>query len=288
MQDTLVRILSCDGYIRATAVKTTNLTSKICILQDTDPTATIALGRLISATGLMGSLLKGSQRVALSVEGNGPLKKLQAESDAYGKVRATIKVAQCNLPPVNGNYDVANAVGKAGFLSVVKDLGLKEPYRGTVQLTTSEIAEDLAHYFVTSEQIPTTVALGVTLDKKAGVAACGGFLIQAMPGCSDEQLIKLEEVLNNLPTVSKLLREGCSPLEILQKVMADICFDVQTEHSMEFFCNCNREHVTNMLKGLGNKELRQLADREESTEVVCEYCKNSYNFSHSELEELIA
>jgi len=166
--------MSSDGSIRASAASTTNLVAQICSLQGTDPTATVALGRMLSATCLMGSLLKGGQRLALTIEGNGPLQKLQAETDAFGAVRATIKQPVCNLPPRNDNFDVANAIGKAGFLHVIKDLGLKEPYHGTVQLVTSEIAEDIAHYFAVSEQTPTSLALGVTLDSQAGVAASGG------------------------------------------------------------------------------------------------------------------
>ena len=203
--DQLIRITSNDGSLRATVASTSNLVNEICQRQKTDPTATVALGRLVSGAALMGSLLKDDQRVALSIEGNGPLQRLQAEADASGTVRGTIKVPCCNLPPLDDRFDVANAIGKAGFLHVVKDLGLKEPYRGMVQLTTSEVAEDLTHYFTTSEQTPTSIALGVTLDQDAHVAASGGFLIQAMPDCDESVIDTLEDNLKKIVAISSQL-----------------------------------------------------------------------------------
>ncbi|MDX9709201.1 MAG: Hsp33 family molecular chaperone HslO, partial [Trichloromonas sp.] len=164
MTDHLVRILSKDGSLRAVAAATTNLTESIRRRQGTDPTATVALGRLVAGAALMGALLKGDQRLALMIEGSGPLQRLHAETDAFGHVRGSIKNPIAGLPPKADRFDVAGAVGKAGFLHVVKDLGLKEPYRGMVQLYSSEIAEDLAYYLTTSEQVPSTVGLGVALD----------------------------------------------------------------------------------------------------------------------------
>ena len=286
MPDQLVRIMSNDGGLRATAASTTHLVAEICQHQNTDPTASVALGRLVTAAALMGSLLKGDQRVALSIEGNGPLKKLQAESDASGAVRGTIKQPHCNLPPKDGHFDVANAIGKAGFLHVIKDLGLKEPYRGMVQLSTSEIAEDLTQYFSLSEQTPTSVALGVTLDQQANVAASGGFLIQALPGCGETVLEQLEETLSQLPPVSNQLRDGHSPLEIISRVMTGIPFNVQTSYDLHFSCSCNRQHVLNMLKTLPAKDLAELALQTNDTEVNCEYCKKTYHFSSIEVADL--
>lgn len=286
--DQLIRIMSNDGSLRATVASTTQLVAEICQRQQTDPTATVALGRLVTAAALMGSLLKDDQRIALSIEGNGPLQKLQAESDATGTVRGTIKVPCCNLPPVGNQFDVANAIGKAGFLHVVKDLGLKEPYRGMVQLTTSEVAEDLAHYFTTSEQTPTSVALGVTLNKDADVAASGGFLIQALPDCDDLLLDHLELTLKNFTAISTQLREGSTLLEILDKLMAGIPFTVQTDYPLNFSCHCSQLHVVNMLQSIPHDDLLELSERSENTEITCEYCKTIYSFSPLELNELLA
>lgn len=284
--DQLVRMMSGDGSIRAIAASTTKLVRQICHLQGTDPTATVALGRLVSATCLMGSLLKGAQRLALTIEANGPLQKLRAETDAYGAVRATIKQPVCHLPPKNDHFDVATAVGKAGFLHVIKDLGLKEPYHGTVQLVTSEIAEDIAHYFAVSEQIPTLLALGVTLNSQAEVAASGGLLIQAMPGCRDEVLEKIEGALQGLEPVSTMLRAGNTSMEILARVLQGIPCASQSSYELTFNCHCSREYVVHMLSGLPEEELAALAQRQEDTIVTCEYCKREYRVTPTDLSKL--
>nr|WP_320049273.1 Hsp33 family molecular chaperone HslO [uncultured Desulfuromonas sp.] len=283
MGDQLVRVLSHDNQIRASFAVTTHMVKEICLLQQTDPTATVALGRLTTATALMGSLLKDDQRLGVAIEGNGPLKKLQAETDACGTVRSTIKVPQCHLPPVDGHFNVAGAIGKAGFLHVTKDLGLKEPYHGTVQLVTSEIAEDIAHYFTHSEQTPTSMALGVLLDRNALVAASGGYFIQAMPNCSEEILNELDRHLASLPPISTLIRDGLSPSELAQQVLNDSTFVLQSTQDLIFRCSCSRRHVLNMLTGLPVEELDTLAQRDESTDVTCEYCKTSYLFTPQEI-----
>jgi molecular chaperone Hsp33 len=280
--------MSRDGSIRAIAASTTNLVAQICSLQGTDPTATVALGRMVSATCLMGSLLKGAQRLALTIEANGPLQKLQAETDAYGAVRATIKQPVCNLPPKNDNFDVANAIGKAGFLHVIKDLGLKEPYHGTVQLVTSEIGEDIAHYFAVSEQIPTSLALGVTLDSQAGVAASGGLLIQALPGGKDEILKRVEGALQGLKPVSTMLRAGYTPMAILEQVLLGVPFDLQSSYELTFNCSCSRPYVVKMLSRLPPEEQSALVQCQEDTVVTCEYCKHEYRFTPTDLSEFFS
>lgn len=285
--DQLIRITSNDGSLRATIATTAMLVDEICLLQKTDPTATVALGRLVTAAALMGSLLKDDQRVALSIEANGPLQRLQAEADAAGTVRGTIKVPKCNVPPIDNRFDVASAIGKAGFLHVVKDLGLKEPYRGMVQLTTSEIAEDLTHYFTTSEQTPTSIGLGVTLDQQAHVAASGGFLIQAMPDCDETVLSQLEKTLQTFPPISSQLREGQALHQILDDLMVGIPFTIQDQYPLNFRCHCSLQQVIKMLEGMPHEELSDLSQRDEDTEIVCEYCKNNYNFTPANLCELL-
>jgi molecular chaperone Hsp33 len=288
MKDHLIRILTADGSLRATAAVTTLLVEETRRRQGTDPTATVALGRLATGTALMGSLLKGDQRLALTVEGNGPLQKLHAETDAAGHLRASVRHPVAGLPPREGRFDVAGAVGRAGFLHVVKDLGLKEPYRGVVQLYTSEIAEDLAYYLTTSEQTPSSVALGVSLAPDGSVAAAGGYLVQAMPG-GDESLIPLlEQRLATLPPVSTLLREGLGPATILEHLFAGIPYSVKGETELVFRCSCSRQQVRRVLLALGKEELQQLASREEATTVTCEFCKEPYDFAPAELKKFAA
>lgn len=286
MKDHLIRILTADGSLRATAAVTTDLVEETRRRQGTDPTATVAIGRLATGAALLGSLLKGEQRLALTVEGNGPLQKLHAETDAAGHLRASIRNPVAGLPPRENSFDVAGAVGRAGFLHVVKDLGLKEPYRGVVQLHTSEIAEDLAYYLTTSEQTPSSVALGVTLTADGSVAAAGGFLIQAMPGSDDSLIPLLEERLTTLPPVSTLLRDEVGPAAILDHLFAGIPYNCKGETELVFRCNCSRQQVRRVLLALGKEELRQLADRAEATTVTCEFCREPYAFPPDEMARL--
>lgn len=288
MNDHLLRIMTRDGALRASAALTTGVVAESCRRQGTDPTASVALGRLVSGTALLGSLLKGEERLAVQIEGNGPLRKLQAETDAHGSLRATIKNPISGLPPRNDAFDVAGAIGHAGFLHVVKDLGMKEPYRGMVQLQSSEVGEDLAWYLTTSEQVPSLVALGVRLDREAGIAAAGGILIQALPGAAPEQIALLEERLLALPPLSSLLYEGGTPLTLLERLFAGIPFSEQARVPLAFRCSCSRKQAERILATLGREELLTLATRDEATVVTCEYCRESYGFAGAALSALAA
>lgn len=288
MSDQLTRILTLDGAVRISVVETTALVEEVRRRQQSDPTATVAVGRLATAAALMGSLLKGRQRIGLTVEGNGPLQKIQAEADARGRVRATLKVPVAGLPPRDGRFDVAGAIGRAGFLHVVKDLDLKEPYRGMVQLVSSEIAEDLAYYFTTSEQTPSSVALGVELGQQGDVAAAGGFLVQLLPGAGEELADRLGARLASLPPTTSQLRQGLSP-EILAERMLDgfPCRTLGTT-PISFACTCSWQQTLGLLRTLGAAELDQLIKREQSARVTCEYCREIYTIELQTLEEIRA
>lgn len=286
MADHLMRLITRDGALRAVAAETTLLVEECRRRQQTDPTATVALGRVATAAALLGGLLKGEQRLALIVEGSGPLKRLQAETDAYGRVRATLKVPVVGLPPREGRFDVAGAVGRAGFLHVVKDLGLKEPYRGMVQLVSSEIGDDLAYYFATSEQIPSTVALGVELDHAMQVAAAGGFLLQLLPGGDPALVDRLEERLAQLPPTTTLLRQGVAPGAILERLLDGMPTTHLGQLPLTFACTCGREQVKGVLKLLGAEELDELLAEQGETTVTCEFCKEPYHFERGELQAI--
>jgi molecular chaperone Hsp33 len=288
MSDHLVRLITRDGTLRAIAAETTLLAEECRHRQQTDPTATVALGRVATAAALMGGLLKGEQRLALIVEGSGPLQRLQAETDAFGRVRATLKVPVAGLPPREGRFDVAGAVGHAGFLHVIKDLGLKEPYRGMVQLVTSEIGEDLANYFVTSEQTPSTVALGVELDHKARVAAAGGFLLQLLPGGDPSLVDRLEERLVHLPPTTTLLRQGVAPAAILERLLEGIPTTNLGQIPLAFACTCSREQVAGVLQLLGPTELAEILAEQGEATVTCDFCKEPYLFNRAELGKIRA
>lgn len=287
MQDHLVRIVSKDGLLRGMAAVTTNLVTEICHRQQTDLTATVALGRLLSGGALMGCLLKGRQRLALLVEGNGPLGKLSVETDAEGRIRGSIVNPVAGLPPRNDRFDVAGAIGRAGFLHVWKDLGLKEPYQSMVQLQSSEVAEDLAWYLTSSEQLPSSVSLGVELNAEGQVAAAGGLLIQSLPPGDVAQVEKIIERLQQLPPVTSLLRQGLLPSAILAQVFEQLEFAVQTELPLKFYCPCNEKQIEGMLRSMGATELQQLLEEQGDIEVVCEYCRNRYLFNAEQIGKLI-
>jgi molecular chaperone Hsp33 len=288
MTDHMIRILTLDGAVRVTIAATTALVEEVRRRQQTDPTATVAVGRLATAAALMGSLLKGDQHIGLTVEGNGPLRRIQAETDAHGRVRATVKVPLAGLPPRDGLYDVAGAVGHAGFLHVVKDLGLKEPYRGMVQLVSSEIAEDLAHYFTTSEQTPSSVALGVELGPQGEVVAAGGFLVQMMPDTDDTLADRLTEKLGALPPTTSLLRQGLSPTAIAERLLYDFPYRTLGTTPLSFACHCSRQQTLSLLRMLGADELDQLIEDADDTQVTCEYCKETYTVDSATLQEIRA
>jgi molecular chaperone Hsp33 len=287
MTDYLVRILAKSGNVRGLACVTTDLVNEVCKRHGTLPTATAALGRALTAGTLMGSLCKTGQRVALRFEGNGPLKKILIEADADGSVRGYVGDSQVHLLRPDGGLDVANALGRAGFLTVAKDLGMKEPYRGTVQLYSSEIAEDLALYLAESEQIPSAVGLAEFVDQDGTVAAAGGFLIQAVPPVDPTVVDELMARIEELPPLSELLQGGKSPEEILELLFSGIPFDVLEKRALAFACSCSRERIERVLLSMGKKELVSMRKDQKGAGVTCEYCGEFYSFDEADLDRLI-
>lgn len=280
MTDHLARAMAAKGKLRAVACVTTRLTNDICFLQDTAPVGTIALGRVLAGAALLGSTLKQGQRLAVKFEGNGPLKKLIAEADWNGALRGMVAVPE-------GEADsVAAAIGKAGFLTVTKDLGLKEPYSGMVQLYTSEIAEDLAFYLTESEQIPSAVGLGVSLAPDGQVAAAGGFLIQSLPPSDEAAVEQVMAQIEQLPPLTTLLKEGTSPTQLLKRLLSGIDYTPLETTELHFRCSCSREKVERALLTLGRTELCRLATEKGEAQVTCEFCRQQYRFERDALETL--
>lgn len=288
MSDHLIRTTSGDGCLRAVIALTTDLCETARQLQGTDPTATVALARMATGTALLGALLKDNQRLAMIIEGNGPVQKLHAETDGFGHVRCSIKQPVAGLPPRDNRFDVSGAIGRAGFLSIIKDLGLKEPYRGMVQLETSEIGEDIAYYLTTSEQVPSSVALGVSLDPDAAVQVSGGLLIQALPGCDETLISTVESRLAAMPPISAQLLAGHSSEQILSTIFTDIPFTAHERIPLSFRCSCNRVQVAGVLASLGPDELNDAIATQETIVITCEYCRKTYDFLPEEVAGLLS
>lgn len=287
MKDYLVRIVTGTGNVRALACVTTGLVDEACRRHGAWPTASAALGRALTGGALLGAMLKTGQRVALRFEGNGPLQKILVEADSNGAVRGYVGVPEVHMVTGEGKLDVCGALGRAGFLTVTKDLGLREPYNGMVQLYTSEIAEDIAFYLAESEQIPSAVGLGVFVEPDNRVSAAGGFLIQSLPP-ADEQLIDtLMERIQQLPSITSMLREGKTPEQMLETLFAGISYVTLEKRELAFRCTCSLEKIKRVLASLGTAELSDIIRREGGTEVTCEFCREVFPFTREELECLV-
>ena len=283
MNDHMVRAVNADGTLRAIAARTTLIAEETRRRQQTDLTASVAVGRVITGTALMGALLKGDQRLAVTFEGNGPLRKIIAETDAEGHVRATVSNPIADLPPKDDRFDVAGAIGAAGFLQVSKDLGLKEPYSGMVQLVSSEVGEDIAYYLTTSEQIPSSVSLGVILGMDGSIVAAGGLIVQALPGAPDDVIDTLELSLKSLPPIATLIREGITPAAILERVFEGIGCTVTEGIDLDYRCTCSHKQMIQLLTGVAKEELPALIDEGDGASITCEFCKEVYHFTHDNL-----
>jgi len=284
LKDYLVRIITRKGNIRALACVTTQTVQEACRIHGIWPTAAAALGRALTGGVLMGALLKSGQRTALS----GPLKKIIVEADSNGAVRGLVGVPETDLPPKNGKFDVAGAIGRAGFLTVTKDLGMKEPYRGVVQLYTSEIAEDLAWYFTESEQIPSAVGLGTYISPEEGVSASGGFLVQSLPPSDEAAIERLMAQLQTLPPVTEMIRDGKTPEDMLALIFRDIEYDVLEKRVVDWQCSCSRERMERALISLGAEELEKLMAEQDTTDMACEFCRSVRQFEKADLMRLAA
>lgn len=289
MSDYIVRATAAGAQIRAFAATTRELTETARQAHDTSPVMTAALGRLMTGAVMMGAMMKSDQDViTLQIRGVGPAKGITASANGKGKVNGYALYPQTMMPPnALGKLDVGGALGD-GYLRVIKDLGLKEPYVGTIQLQTGEIAEDLTYYFATSEQTPSSVGLGVLMNKDNTVRQAGGFIIQLMPFVTDEVLEKLENALQNIKSVTQILDEGKSPEEMLELLLGDLELEIQDTMPCEFSCNCDKARVEKALISLGRAELSDMIAEGKTTELSCQICNKKYHFTVDELKKLIA
>ncbi|MBE6995806.1 MAG: Hsp33 family molecular chaperone HslO [Ruminococcaceae bacterium] len=289
MSDRLVRAISKDGFVKAVAVTTADLTERARQIHKTTPVATAALGRTLAAASMLGNALKGEgTSLTLRINGGGPLGTVLAVSDNEGNVRGTVDNPQVDIPlRADGKLDVGGAVGVDGTLTVIRDLNMKDPYVGSVGLLGGEIAEDLAAYFVESEQIPSACGLGVLVDRDQSVLVSGGYLIQLLPGAGDDIITMVEGGIYAAGPVTELLKEDSDPESLLRRVMSDFELDILETTPIEYRCYCSRDRMERALISMGREELSAMIREQGDAELTCRFCDNVQHFSKAELESLL-
>lgn len=290
MRNEIVRAITGDGLIQAAAVTGRDIVDRARNIHTTTPVATAALGRALMGASLMGDALKAENgSLTLQIKGGGPIGTVLAVSDNHGNVRGYVTEPHLELMEIEpGKLDVGKAVGETGTLTVIKDLNMKEPYVGSIGMFTGEIADDLAMYFVESEQIPTACALGVLVDTDQSVAAAGGYLIQLLPGADLNMVEKIEAGVRRVGSVSKALMGGLDAAGLLKEVLSDFELEVLDTHPVEYRCYCSRERVERALISMGREELDAMIKEQGQADLTCQFCDNVYHFTKEELESLLA
>lgn len=288
MSDYVIRATAAQGQIRAFAATTRDLTEHARAAHNTSPVATAALGRLLTAGVMMAADMKGEEDLlTIKIQGDGPIQGLAVTADSHGNVKGYVYNPSVMLPPNSqGKLDVGGALG-IGVLSVIKDIGLKEPYVGQTILVSGEIAEDLTYYYATSEQTPSSVALGVLMNKDNTVRQAGGFIIQLMPGASEAVIGGLESKLKEITSVTTLMDVGNTPEMILEHILGEFGLELNDKTPVRFFCNCTKSRVEKALISIGKKDLQEMIDDGKPVEVNCHFCNRNYTFEVEELEELL-
>lgn len=287
--DKAVRYITQDGSAFIIATDTTEMIREMEKIHKTSAVVSAALGRLLTATSMMGYMLKGKEdSVTVRLSGNGPAGSLIAVSDSSGNARGYVQNAIVELPLNDkGKLDVKGAVGTRGYLNVIKDIGLKEPFTGTSEIVSGEIAEDITNYFAVSEQTPSVCALGVLVNPDLTVNCAGGFIIQLLPGCPDEIITKIEKALSDIPSVTQMLADGMTADDIAIRAMRGISIDKLDESSISYKCNCSRKRVEAALISTGVDSLKEMAENEDTTIVECHFCDKVYKFTSLDLKTLL-
>ena len=288
MSDYMIRATAADKQIRAFAITSRELTEEARKRHNSSPIVTAAMGRLMSGAVMMGSMMKGEKDLlTIPVKGDGPMRGLTVTADAKGNVKGYPYVPDVVLPAnAMGKLDVGGAIG-SGSMNVIKDMGLKEPYIGQIALQTGEIADDLTYYFAVSEQVPSSVGLGVLMSKENTVAQAGGFIIQLMPFTTDETIDKLEKKLAEVTSVTALLAQGYTPEMILDKLLGEFGLEITDKMPVQFHCDCSKERVEKAIASISKEELQSIIDDGEPIEVNCDFCNTKYKFDINELKEII-
>ncbi len=286
--DYIVRATAANHQIRAFAISSTNTIEEARQRHNTSPIATVALGRLMSAGAMMGAMMKGDDDIiTIQIKGDGPIGGLTVTADAKANVKGYVNNPEVMLPLNSaGQLDVEKALG-IGVLSVIKDIGLKEPYVGDTILVTSDVTQDITYYFATSEQVPTSVGLSVIMSKDNTVKSAGGFIIQLLPDASEEIISALEKKIKEVKNVTTMLEHGYTPEQMLEELLGEFGLDILDKIPTQFYCNCSKERMSRALISIGRKELSSLIEEGRTIEVNCHFCGSHYNFDVEELKDLL-
>ena len=289
MSDYIVNAITSNGAIRVVAADTTELCNRAQEIHKMSPTAAAALGRALTGAAIMGSMLKSSDdSITVQLSGGGPIGRVVAVGDGKANVKGYVDNPLVDLPlNEKGKLDVGGAVGRDGFLSIIRDLGLKEPYVGQVPLVNGEIAEDLTKYYATSEQIPTAVALGVLVDVDYTIKAAGGFILQVLPGAYDEDIDNVEKTIASISSVTEMLSEGKKPEDIVKQLLSDYEIEFFDNVPTMYKCDCSRERTDRALISIGQEELSKIIEEDGKAQITCHFCDNIYDYSKEELESLL-
>lgn len=289
MKDYVIRGIDKKGTIKFFIASTTNLVEEARRIHNTSPTATAALGRVLTAACMIGMTLKNDRdTLTLKIKGDGPIGSIVSVANSKGEVKGYVENPKTEVPRrPDGKLNVGGAVGKNGQIAVIKDLGLKEPFIGYSNLVSGEIAEDLVSYYYHSEQQPTAISLGVLVDTDTSVRASGGFMIQLLPGVSEEDIDRIESIIKSIKPMSTLIDEGLTPEEILKEIFGEFQIEVLDKTFVQYKCNCSMEKVESILVSLGNDELKAIIEEDGKAEVVCHFCNTKYNFSKEDLIKLL-
>ena len=288
MNDYIVRATAGNGSIRAFAATTRDLVQHAREVHHTSPVASAALGRMLTAAAMMGTMLKGEKDIlTLQVRGEGPLQGIVVTSDSKAQVKGYVFNPGVEVPDlIPGKLNVSGAIG-AGHMSIIKDIGMREPYAGKIELVTGEIAEDLTYYFAQSEQTPSAIGLGVLVETDTSIRRAGGFIIQLLPDATDEMIDRLEKKLATIPYVSDLLDMGATPEDILQMILGDFDLNILDKVPTTFYCNCTRERVEKALISIGKEELEKIIREDKKANLHCHFCSKEYDFTEEQLVELL-
>ena len=288
MSDYLVKALAFNGQVRAYATKTTETISEAQQRHGTWPTASAALGRAMTASVMMGAMLKGENKLTVKIDGGGPIGVILVDSNAKGQVRGYVTNPQTHFDLNKfGKLDVARAVGTNGTLSVVKDIGMREHFSGQTELVSGELGEDFTYYLVSSEQVPSAVGVGVLVNPDNSILAAGGFIIQLLPGTDEETITEIEQKLTSMTPVSKLIEKGLSPEELLEEVLGKDNVKVLETMPVEFKCQCSKERFESAIISLGKDEISEIMEEDGQAETSCHFCNASYTFSKEELKVML-